>query len=128
MCCRPSVGSSGSESRSHVPTASRVYRLGKHGLANLSPCADEDCRRLDGAVCVARPSVADYQKAKRSFSDSALQSVLCLKLLERQTKHLLFCSWSSLCSVLASKHQPRMARWRRYWVACNVADIAGEAP
>ena len=38
--------------------------------------ADEDCRRLDGAVCVARPSVADYQKAKRSFSDSALQSAV----------------------------------------------------
>ena len=57
-----------------------VYRLGKHSLTNWLLWADEDCRRLDGAVGVARPSLTDYQKQKRSISDSAFQSVLCLKL------------------------------------------------
>ena len=105
VLCRPSVGSSGSESRSRFPTASRAF-----SLASWSPGADEDCRRLDGAVGVARFCLTDYQKAKkRRISDSAFQSVFVLEVEGAA---------DALCLVLASKHQPRMARWwRRQWVA-----------
>ena len=45
-------------------SVARVYRLGKRSLTNGSLCADEDCRRLDGAVGVASPSLTDYQKSR----------------------------------------------------------------
>ena len=45
----------------------RVYRLGKHSLTNWSLWADEDSRRLDGAVGEARPSLTDYQKTKAQY-------------------------------------------------------------
>ena len=41
--------------------------MGKHSLTNWSLWADEDSRRLDGAVGVARPSLTDYQKAKAQY-------------------------------------------------------------
>ena len=43
------------------------YRFGKHSIPNWSLWADEDCRRLVGAVGVARPSLTDYQKAKAQY-------------------------------------------------------------
>ena len=91
-------------------SVARVCRMGASAAsANGSLWADEDCRRLDGAGGVARPSLTDYQKGRSAVSpNSALYSVLFWKLKERQTMHLQF----SFC-VLASKHQLRMARWRR---------------
>ena len=72
-------------------SVARVYWLGKHSIPKRSRWADEDCRRLDGAVGVTRPSLTDCQIQKRSSADSAFQSVVCLKLKERQTMHLQFC-------------------------------------
>ena len=73
VCCRPSVGCSGSESRGRFSdSVACVYRLGQHSLANWSLWADEGCRRLDGALGVARPSLTDYQEAKAQYHRQCL--------------------------------------------------------
>ena len=91
VCCRPNVGSSGSE-----------FTVGGSRIV--------DILTVPSAL---RPRLLRTMKRR--------QSVLCLKLKERQTMHLRFCFWSSHCLVLAlkkKKHQPRMANWRRrHWVA-----------
>ena len=69
------------------------------------------------------------QRQKRSISDSAFQSVLCLKLNDRQTMHLQICSWSSPCLVLASEAPATDGQVVSDDTGrpCNAAAIAGEA-
>ena len=89
-----------------------VYRMVKHRLRNWSLWADEDCRRLGGAVGVALPSLTDDQKAKTQYLGQCLSvgSVLEVEGAANDALPVLFSVLASL--VLASKHQPRMARWR----------------
>ena len=41
--------------------------MGKHSLTSWSLWVDEDCRRLDGAVGAARPSLTANQKAQAQY-------------------------------------------------------------